>query len=192
LRRDRAGGRDGRSPVVAATQALDATFVRDFAQRWLGAWNAHDADALLAMCTEDVTWEDPTAPEVAHGHAAVREFLRTVWTIFPDLSFTFPEAPLVALGGSDAGQVWRLSGTFLGSDPIVGFAPTGKHVEQDGIDLYEFRDGLVSRYRALYDVSESMRQMGLAPPRGGRAERTMALLQRTAMRLKPGRVKAAG
>jgi len=169
---------------------LDPGFVRDFAERWVDAWNAHDAGALLAMCTADVSWEDPAAPEVANGHAEVREFLQNVWTIFPDLSFSVPDPPFVALDGPRAGQVWRLSGTFLGQDP-TGFAPTGKHVDQEGIDLYEFRDGLVARYRALYDLSESLRQMGLSPPRGGRAERTMAFLQRTAMRLKPGRVKAA-
>jgi steroid delta-isomerase-like uncharacterized protein len=161
----------------------DSEFVRAFVQRWVDAWNAHDADALVAMCTEDVSWEDPASPEVAHGHAQVREFLRNVWTIFPDLSFTLPEPPLIAVEGPRAAQVWRLSGTFLGPDP-TGFAPTGKHVDQEGIDLYEFRDGLVARYRARYDVSESLRQMGLSPPRGGRAEHAMAFVQRNAMRLR--------
>jgi steroid delta-isomerase-like uncharacterized protein len=167
----------------APPTTVDAAFVRSFTQRWVDGWNAHDADSLLALCTDDVSWEDPAAPEIAHGHAEVREFLQTIWTIFPDLSFTFPEPPLLAVEGSRAAQVWQLSGTFLGPDP-TGFAPTGRHVDQEGIDLYEFRDGLVSRYRARYDVSESLRQMGLSPPRGGRAERAMAFLQRNAMRLR--------
>jgi steroid delta-isomerase-like uncharacterized protein len=168
--------------------------VRDFAQRWVDAWNEHDADALVAMCTEDVVWEDPAAPQAANGRDEVREVLRAVWTVFPDMSFTLPGAPLVELDGPRVAQVWRLSGTFLGMDRDGGFAfaPTGKRVDQVGIDFYEFRDDLVSRYVAFYDLSESLRQMGLSPPRGGRAERTMALLQRTAMRLKPGRVAAAG
>jgi steroid delta-isomerase-like uncharacterized protein len=166
-----------------ATSTIDAAFVRSFTRRWVTAWNAHDADALVSMCTEDVVWEDPALPEVAHGHAGVREFLGKVWTIFPDLAFELPEPPLLATEGPRAAQVWRLSGTFLGPDP-TGFAPTGKHVDQEGIDLYEFRDSLVARYRARYDVSESLRQMGLSPQRGGRAERTMAFLQRNAMRLR--------
>ena len=169
--------------ATQAPAAVDAAFVRDFSERWVAAWNAHDADALVAMCTDDVEWEDPASPEVAHGHEEVREFLATIWTIFPDLAFTTPEPPLVALEGPRAAQVWRLSGTFLGPDP-TGFAPTGKHVDQEGVDLYEFRDGLVARYRARYDVSESLRQMGLSPPRGGRAERALAFVQRTAMRLR--------
>jgi steroid delta-isomerase-like uncharacterized protein len=158
------------------------------------AWNEHDADALAAMCTEDVVWEDPAAPQAAHGRDEVREVLRAVWAVFPDMSFTLPGSPFVELDGPRAVQVWRLSGTFLGMDRDGGFAfaPTGKHVDQVGVDFYEFRDGLVARYVAFYDLSESLRQMGLSPPRGGRAERTMAFLQRTSMRLKPGGVKAPG
>jgi hypothetical protein len=57
-------------------------------------------------------------------------------------------------------------------------------MEIEGIDLYEFRDGLVSHYRGRYDLAEVARQLGLAPARGSRAERTMARLQRTAMRLR--------
>jgi steroid delta-isomerase-like uncharacterized protein len=166
-------------------RALDATFVNEFVMRWVAAWNAHDADRLVSFCTNDVVWEDPAAPEIAHGHDGVREFLSTVWTIFPDLEFTLTQPPLVATEGPRAAQVWRLSGTFLGPDP-TGFAPTGKHIEQVGIDTYEFRDGLVSSYRALYDVSESLRQMGLSPPRGSRIEHVLAFLQRTAMKLRRG------
>lgn len=157
--------------------------MRSFTERWVAAWNAHDADGLLALCTDDIVWEDPAAPEVSRGHAEVREFLQTIWTIFPDLSFAIPEPPLVAVDGPRAAQVWRLSGTFLGQDP-TGFTPTGKHVDQLGIDHYEFRDGLLCDYRALYDVSESLRQMGLAPARGSRPEKAMAFMQRTVMKLR--------
>jgi steroid delta-isomerase-like uncharacterized protein len=177
-----AGRRGGRSAVVAA-QTLDAEFVRSFTERWVNAWNAHNPDALLALCTEDIVWEDPAAPEPSRGHDEVRTFLQTIWTIFPDLSFTLPEPALVALEGPRAAQVWRLTGTFLGPDP-TGFAPTGKHVDQLGIDHYEFRDGLLAHYQALYDVSESLRQMGLAPARGSRPERAMAFMQRTSMKLR--------
>jgi steroid delta-isomerase-like uncharacterized protein len=179
--------------VASSTEAaasVDAQFVRDFVQRWVAAWNAHDAEALLAFCTDDILWEDPAAPESSRGHDEVREFLGRIWTIFPDLSFTLPEPALVAVDGPRAAQVWRLSGTFLGPDP-TGFAPTGKHVDQLGIDLYEFRDGLLCSYRALYDVSESLRQMGLAPARGSRPERVMAFLQRTAMKLRRRKPVAA-
>jgi hypothetical protein len=137
---------------------------------------------LLALCTEDIVWEDPSA-EAAHGHDEVREFLESLWTIFPDLTFSLVNPPLLATGGPRAVQMWRLSATFLGPHS-AGFAPTGEHVDQVGLDHYEFRDGLVSHYSAFYDVTESGRQMGLVPERGSRAERAMAFMQRNGMRLR--------
>jgi steroid delta-isomerase-like uncharacterized protein len=163
---------------------LDAEFVRSFVQRWLAGWNDHDAGALVALCAKDVRWEDPALPEPEHGRAAVREFLDGTWSMFPDLSFTLPEPPMLAVEGPCASQAWRMTGTMLGSDPWAGFAATGRRMEIEGIDIYEFRDGLVSNYRGRYDLAEVARQLGLAPARGSRPERTMAFLQRTSMRLR--------
>lgn len=164
--------------------SIDAEFVRSFADRWLAGWNDHDAEALVALCAEDVLWEDPALPGPERGRQAVRDYLAGTWQMFPDLAFTLPEPSMVGLEGPRAAQVWRMTGTMLGSDPWAGFASTGKRMEIEGIDLYEFRDGLVSHYRGRYDLAEVARQLGLAPARGSRAERTMARLQRTAMRLR--------
>jgi steroid delta-isomerase-like uncharacterized protein len=162
---------------------LEEAFVRSFVGRWVDAWNAHDADALLELCAADVVWDDPAANGVVHGREGARRYLHDTWTTFPDLSFELLDAPLIATDGGRAAQVWRLRGTMLGPDP-AGFAPTGKRVEQVGIDLYEFRDGLLARYRALYDLLESGRQMGLVPAAGSRPARIGAFMQRTSMRLK--------
>jgi steroid delta-isomerase-like uncharacterized protein len=171
---------------TAATDVdrVDAEFVRSFAGHWLAGWNNHDVEALVGLCTEDVLWEDPALPGPERGRDAVREYLRGTWSMFPDLSFTLPEPSMLALEGPRAAQVWVMTGTMLGSDPWAGFAPTGKRIEIEGIDIYEFRGGLVSRYRGRYDLAEVARQLGLAPARGGRPERVMAFMQRTSMRLR--------
>ena len=164
---------------------IDAEFVHSFLERWLAGWNEHDTDALVSLCTEDVLWEDPALPRPERGRQAVREYLDTTWTMLPDIAFTAPEPPMASLDdGPHAAVVWRMTATMLGPDPWAGFAPTGKRMDVDGIDIYEFRDGLVSHYRGRYDLSEVARQLGLAPARGSRAERTIARLQRTAMKLR--------
>jgi len=170
--------------VSQGLDRIDAAFVRSFEERWLDGWNSHDADALVELCSEDVLWDDPALAEPVRGRMAVREFLRGVWAMFPDLEFTLPEPPLIALDGPGAAQVWHMSGTMLGPDPWAGFAPTGKRVELDGVDVYVFRDGLLAHYRGRYDLTQSARQMGLAPMPGSRAERVAVRLQRTAMRLR--------
>jgi steroid delta-isomerase-like uncharacterized protein len=163
---------------------VDGAFVRTFAERWLDGWNTHDADALVALCTEDVLWDDPALPGPVSGRSAVHEYLTGTWSMLPDLAFTLPEPPMLALEGHRVAQVWQMTGTMLGPDPWAGFAPTGRRIDLPGVDLYEFRNGLVAHYRGRYDLAECARQMGLAPMPGSRAERVAVRLQRTAMRLR--------
>jgi hypothetical protein len=47
-----------------------------------------------------------------------------------------------------------------------------------------FRDGLVARYRADYDLNGARRQLGLVPQPGSRGERAMVLLQRAGARVR--------
>jgi ketosteroid isomerase-like protein len=55
--------------------SLDAATVVDLIERFGDAWNAHDLDAALALCTEDIVFES-TGPapdgERSEGQAAVR------------------------------------------------------------------------------------------------------------------------
>ena len=171
-------------PAAPDGDRVDAAFVRSFADRWLAGWNNHDVEALVSLCTDDVVWEDPALAGAEQGKQAVRDFLEGTWSMFPDLHFSLPEPPMLAIEGPRAAQVWIMTGTMLGPDPWAGFAPTGKSIRIEGNDLYEFRNGLVSHYRGRYDMTEVARQLGLAPARGSRAEKTMAFVQRTGMRLR--------
>jgi steroid delta-isomerase-like uncharacterized protein len=163
---------------------VDQEFIRGFVDRWVAGWNGHDVDAIANLCAEDVLWDDPALAAPERGRDAVRQYLRGTFSMFPDLAFALPHPPMVGVDGPRAAQVWRMSGTMLGSDPWAGFAATGNRIDVEGIDIYEFRDGVVSHYRGRYDLSEVARQLGIAPARGGRPERVMAFLQRTSVRLR--------
>jgi hypothetical protein len=65
-----------------------------FATEWIGAWNAHDLDAIVAHYAEDVDFVSPfvaalTGEESARieGRAALREYFRRGLDAFPDLHF---------------------------------------------------------------------------------------------------------
>jgi hypothetical protein len=45
------------------------------------------------------------------------------------------------------------------------------------------RDGRIARYRAIYDMNDLARQLGIAPAPGSRGEKMMAALQRLQARL---------
>ena len=44
-------------------------------------------------------------------------------------------------------------------------------------------EGRIARYRAFYDLNDLVRQLGILPPAGSRAERVTAALQRLQVRL---------
>lgn len=76
------------------SHTMDSGRARDFAQRWLEAWNTHDLDAVLAHFAEDATFTSPVAARIlegsdgaVHGKAALREYWREGLKRIPDLRF---------------------------------------------------------------------------------------------------------
>lgn len=64
----------------------------EIVERYCAAFNAHDLDACLALCTEDIVFYPPTQSSFAqqssvHGRAAFRKHLEDVWWRFPDFRF---------------------------------------------------------------------------------------------------------
>ena len=160
---------------------LDEAFARDFAERWQVAWNSRRAEEVTALCTDDVLWDDPLTEGPERGKAAVAAYLEEVWRTFPDLQFTWPEAPFSSFDGTKLACHWRVTGTMLGP-AAPGFAPTGRTVQADGVDLLELRDGLVCDYVGFFDARGMAQQIGVLPPSGSRAERLAVLLQRLGRR----------
>jgi steroid delta-isomerase-like uncharacterized protein len=170
------------STRTAPAAGLDAAFLDDFSHRWIDAWNRRDGDGLGRLCTEDVAFFDPAIGTI-HGRAAVADWVRICQRAFPDYRFEEPEPGYPSRTEDKAIVPWRMIGTHTGPLTPPGFAPTGRGVVIEGVDHWWFRDGLVARYRADYDLTGVSRQLGLVPERGSRAERAMVRLQRLQRRL---------
>jgi steroid delta-isomerase-like uncharacterized protein len=163
--------------------AVTEEFARDFADRWQVAWNSRRPEEVTALCTEDVVWDDPLTEHPERGKTAVTEYLRSVWRTFPDLNFTWPEGPYCSFDGTKLACHWSVTGTMLGeADP--GFAPTGRSIAADGIDLLELRDGLVCNYVGFFDARGLAQQIGVLPAPGSPAERVAVALQRLGARVR--------
>ncbi len=160
----------------------------DFLERWETAWNTHDLDLLEALVTEDVVCEDPAMfGETAHGRHEFRAFAELFFRAFPDVHLEGTGALYPALEGSGLALPWRMTGTFTGELAFWGkrygakpptWAPTGRAIDIEGIDLYEFRDGLISRHTLIYDLYNFSQQIGLVPPRDRKVPAVMLLAQR--------------
>jgi steroid delta-isomerase-like uncharacterized protein len=175
--------------AVHTPTGVDPTFLEDWSARYLAAWNSHDAEAIVSMCTEDVIWDDPALPETYHGHDGVRRFISATVGCFPDLQVEELEAPYRSPTSPRVLTPYRLTGTMLGPWEPTGIAPTGRRVSFEGIDQWEFRGERMCRYNTKYDLLAVARQMGVMPPQGSAGDRLMMRLQHVQARFQ--RRKAA-
>jgi uncharacterized protein (TIGR02246 family) len=83
--------------AIDETVGIDPERLRRWADRFLDAWNALDAEAVAALCTEDVVWTDPSAPQPFAGRDGIREFVRLTVNAFPDLHIAETSPPYCML-----------------------------------------------------------------------------------------------
>lgn len=74
--------------------SLDPQHARQFAERWIEAWNRHDLDAVLAHFSDDFEFSSPLISQFTGensgrlaGKDAVRAYWKTGLSRLPDLHF---------------------------------------------------------------------------------------------------------
>jgi steroid delta-isomerase-like uncharacterized protein len=158
--------------------SLTLEYVRQFADGYVAAWNAHDAAAIEPMVTEDIVWFDPALPEPARGFAEVRRFMEDTWHAFPDLQFDQSGPTCISIESSTVTVPWRMIATHLGVIRPAGLAPTNRKIDIRGIDVWEFRGERIATHQAYWDINLLARQIGALPGHGTPGERAVVLLQR--------------
>jgi steroid delta-isomerase-like uncharacterized protein len=111
----------------------------------LEAFNRHDVDAIVAFFTDDAVFESPRGP--GHwgrryaGKAQVREGIAARFAGIPDVHYG-EDRHFVA--GDRGVSEWRLTGTTT----------AGARIDVRGCDLWEFRDGKISRKDSYWKIVE--------------------------------------
>ena len=101
-------------------------------------FNRHDVDGILSHFAEDCEWlmaRGPNAPEGRRcvGKAEIAEVLRSRYAQIPDMRWE--EMRHWICDDTKSLSEWVVRGTPIGGEPI----------EYLGCDLWEFRDGIVTR-----------------------------------------------
>ena len=159
-------------------QVVDAAFAAAFLQRLRDAANAHDADAVAALCADDVTWDDPAAPQVLQGRDAVRLFHRDImFPALPDTRIELVDGPYLALDGSGVAARLRISGTMTGPLTPPGFAPTGGRLVFETAEFSHFEGGLLAHHTVVLNMLDLARQIGAVPQAGTLGDRVGVWMQ---------------
>jgi predicted ester cyclase len=173
-------------------QVVDAPFASQFLHRLHAAANAHDAEAVAALCSNDVLWEDPAAPHTLHGREAVLRFHRDVmFTALPDAHMELIDGPYLALDGTGVAARLRVSGTMTGPLTPPGFAATGGHLTFETAELFclgktigpnfsRFENGLLAHHTVVLNMLDLARQIGAVPQVGTLGDRVGVWMQHVA------------
>jgi steroid delta-isomerase-like uncharacterized protein len=129
--------------------------IPDVVHRYFAAWNAHDADAIVATFAPGGTYEDPTSGGRLTG-AAIGENAAKLWSAMPDVRFDIATEDPTATGVS---AQWLMTGTNLGS--FNGLPPSGRVVTLPGADFIVVGAQGIESVRGYFDAGEVPRQLGL-------------------------------
>jgi steroid delta-isomerase-like uncharacterized protein len=132
---------------IRALEVNDATYA---------AWNAHDADAIAAVFTEDAVLREAGRDTEIRGRDRIRARAAALLAAFPD--FRLERIELVVDGDRHADR-WVMTGTHLGE--LFGMPPTGRRVRLDGATFTRMGpDGLVAEDVHFVDYGSLMAQLG--------------------------------
>ena len=130
--------------------------VEQHARSALDALSRRDANGIGEHYREDCV-VDIVPIGVFRGRREIVDFFLEVFAAVPDLETTVTR---VVAGETQAAVEWRMRGDFTGA-PFRG------------IDLLEIEDGETVSNTAYYDGASFARQVGMLPPEGSGADRTM-------------------
>ena len=112
-------------------------------EAFLDAFNAHDVDAILEFFTDDCVFDMPRGPgpggRCLTGKVQVREGIRSRFEGIPDIHYG--DDRHFACGDRGVSE-WTIRGTTASGEPI----------EVRGCDLFEFRDGKISRKDSFWKI----------------------------------------
>ncbi len=104
------------------------------------AFNAHDAEAVMACFAPSAVFLAAGGPEVSGrtiaGRDAIRAAFVAVWTDMPDVQWTVRRSRIL---GEEAVTEWLFTGTRA----------DGARIEAEGLDLFAFDGALVARKSAF-------------------------------------------
>jgi steroid delta-isomerase-like uncharacterized protein len=102
----------------------------------------------------------------------VRAFFEELFAAMPDFDISVER---VVADENAVAVKWQAEATFSGA-PFQGIRATAKRVSLRGVDFFEIEDGLIRRNTIFYDGASFARQVGLLPPEGSLADRSMLRL----------------
>jgi steroid delta-isomerase-like uncharacterized protein len=167
------------NPAQSTPEDIPVEFaVRQVAERYFAACNAHDADAMVAMWEAGGVEHYPALEEGYRAPNELRAHLRTWFSAAPDVRW---DVASITADGERAIVYSTMTGAWTGR--FQGLQPRQRFAIE-GVDIIEIRDGKITHNTCLVDQGSMMRELGLLPPRHSLAERALQRVLNAIWRLR--------
>jgi steroid delta-isomerase-like uncharacterized protein len=144
--------------TLSLNQATAKTMnIVEIARNNFNSWSCHNADAIVAAYAEGGVYINPDAPEPLTGGAAIGDFAKVVWTIFPDFSLDL--ISIGDMGGELIALQWVAHGTNTAAFPD-GTPATGRKVTFQGASFDQYEGTKIRRAQAYFDRLGLQKQLG--------------------------------
>ena len=142
------------------------------AKRYIEALSDHNVDEAVALWAPGgidrfIGDEDLVAPD------GVRAYFLQLFEAFPDFRFEILD---VTTQRNRSAVRSRVTATFAGPGQFQGLAANGARIDTEVLDLLTVSDGLIQHNEAFLNSGAVMRQLGVLPPLGSKAQQRLAKL----------------
>ena len=142
------------------THTMTTTAIADLDDAGMAAWDQHKPDGLVNLFAEDGTMTDDGAPEPLTTKDAIRGYVQSWFTAFPDMRTRTLNR---VIGDDSVAAEIEFTGTNTGPLNMGGqeIPATGKAITGHGCYFAKVRDGKIVEFHAHPDGAGMMMQLGL-------------------------------
>jgi steroid delta-isomerase-like uncharacterized protein len=131
---------------------------KSIVRRWVDeGWNKRNTALIDELYTANF-YQHETGPETVTNREALKPFVASYLTAFPDLRFTIED--LIAEGDK---VVWRFKATGTNTGSFMGGPATGKSAAITGTITFRLENSRMAEAWLNLDVLGMLQQMGIIP-----------------------------
>jgi steroid delta-isomerase-like uncharacterized protein len=131
---------------------------KEIVLRWFAELDRGNLDVVDDLIAVDYVDHNPALPNLPSGREGVRQYVRILKAAFPDAVHTIDD--VIAENNKVMTRV-TARGTFLGE--CMGYQPTGRIVEINGIAVHRVENGRLIEHWAHADIAGFMQQITASP-----------------------------
>ncbi len=165
--------------TIEANIPIEPELITELLYKAMAGFNAQDPEAFTSVMHDNVELHHSAFPGVVRGRETVKKvYAGTFWPAFPDMSLELTDGPFFHMNAPRFAVEWAVRGTHRARLDPPGLVATGRRIDVTAREIGEIRDGLVQRLNIKVDMGEVLRQLGVLPPEGSRAEKALLFMQR--------------